>query len=769
MRTETVQKKQPTAPPSPKAPKTSPTFDLPAHFTAPIPPGWHKIDATTWSIPDAYFHDCEGVGPGAVIADGVPTKVWDYSGEWVPVPQEWSFLGVSSLLSAAKVMAKAKNTWKASLEGAPTATPLTNKPTIAPTLTPQDFEYAIKVAKDDGVAPGSKFFASGIEWYVGMYANHIIVPVKTGAFLGHSVDDVEAMAKQANTLYGSVGPAKGPKVLTVELIKSAMEYVAKEQITPGATFAYDGTVWWFMGTPKFPSAGGHFGVMPNHLDDFNILYHPAKALADQAWGLYGSLMEKPKKALTDEWLWPAFEYAEAQNIPPDGNFTYDGVSFGMMDYSLGGGVVADLSPVPETFTWLPGFSNLYAANQAVWKSYQAWKASKHPSTLHLTMGAFKQAILNAYHNGAAKGDVFMVGGHAWWWDPQNDVIIPNEPFAWNITVEDQLTWGKNAMLQWGSVLHPSQPIADALTKISDHGMLWKYETHTEANLFAMFEAWTKHMADSGETTFMFKGHKVFATNIYNGDTMPVYDQKASYPDGYTWNNANIVVWPIFQKWKASKVWEMPKPIEWIASVPKNQITSNTIDSTPAAKNFPKWGPSTAKFEHALQEALKTRLGPYATDSMVEAVTQDMLPVLRSYWEEVNDALVALKMTAAEQGTPVPSMMPGWKPPFGTDKIVPDTAVPKQAPTLGATKMDSATAIWKSNLSPYLKKQYTLKIEFGIACGALKEGTSLDTPYIDLWIMEVKKHSKKGTAAVGDAVAYNLATEAWNADLQGVKA
>lgn len=581
---------------------------------------------------------------------------------------------------------------------------------------------------------------------------------------------------------------------------------------------------------------------------------------------------------------PDSVFGFSQKMQPGAKFELDDISYTVWKHHYAGEYI--LVPVPTDFSFmatnLGSAASMMSAAKMKWQKNSVldegtgqWvpKPKKHFFLTHV-----KKAILYAAENGYVHGQQFTYGGQQWWIqsDPTATKAVgvyPTDLDYWEQpadTIKAKCTAGFST---WGSVLNPSPEVQQAVAEVKDDESLSKHETHTEANLFAMFDAWQQHKdaVDFDEDgNFTFKGNYVYADYSWHGHSFPIYDSKDSYPDETTWNNAGAVVLPIFQKWQemqqqpqkpsltqewlwgAFEQWKAdgskqadftydgikwmvgtyglssgtivdgPVPMKyshisdaptvlskandivhvaylawkaskqtgitfntppgitvnlasttnWTASIMNETVMPTYAVPQPPfpGQKFPKWGPATGKFEQALQQALKTRLGPYATDSMVKEVTKDMLPVLKEYWDEVNAALVSLKMTAAEQDTDVPTQMPGWTPSevqTKVEEVVPASPLKAESPTVGATKAESATAIWKSALSPYLKKQYQQRIDFGVAVGALPHGTGLDTPYIDLWIMAVKKHTKKGEPPMADA--YHTATNEWEKALKGIAA
>lgn len=485
-------------------------------------------------------------------------------------------------------------------------------------------------------------------------------------------------------------------------------------------------------------------------------------------------------------------------------FSLDGIDYKVWSYFYmpDGGPDGStmLVPVPIDYGFL-GVHSLAEAAEVMAKAKVKYEAALHSGevwdegtgqwvakTMHLSMFKFKKAILHAADAHLTPGTVFEHGGIEWFWSSLSNVIMPNDLALYSEHKGVIFNKAQAAMEQWGSVLDQSPKLAKYLDDFQpdEHEKAHDFAPMDEASLFEMF------LAAEGQTgVFMFKGHEVWPTmgNQDTGEKYPVWNLPESYAEGSTDAGAKAI-YPIWKKWKTIKILEAatgpaepkgswPPKIKYTMSagtdpnimlnalngVVSTNVNTDTFATAPPfpgpSGKLPKWGPATAHFENKLAEALKLRLGPYATDSMVAAVTKDMLPVLHAYWEEVNMALVALKMTAAEQDKDVPSSIPGWKPSEDQIKI---SAAEESAPA--AAKMEVATAaIWKSSLSPYLKKQYTLRIEFGIACGALPEGTTLETPYIDLWIMAVKKHTKKGEPPMFED--YLAATKAWQTALEGI--
>ncbi len=632
-------------------------------------------------------------------------------------------------------------------------------------------------------------------------------------------------------------------------------------------------------------------------------------------------------------LVPAGLFNHSKHLTTGTQFLHLHVQYQMWTVPYDGAAVT--VPVPAEFKFIS--SNVVKAALIMAEQQKQWQ-DKGQGKKHLTIAQYKHAIIYASKHGKKSGDKFTIDGDEWYWSMYSDMILPNETNKWDLPHAEQVEWGKTAIKQWGSILHPNadfeallddviendddlppmlkefnlfamfdaaaaSPTADYLqvlghqvwteymhegdtfpvwnhkeayggynTKkdyfnkapnglIHDAWKKWKAqqqieddglpESLKEATLFAMFEA-----AKGKTKNFEFQGNNVFTNWHYKGDTLPVYN----YPGAYTpkYNNAHTgaseAIYPVWKKWKAQQevkpsltdawLWKafahwksegepsnftydgvgwivmkyaithshMPKPSPvpnnptLIEGAPKNLYDANDIvwksyqnwalSGTPpiisgssgitsyngasgttaappfpgATKNLPKWGPATGKFEKRLEAALKKRLGPYATDSMVKAVKQDMLPVLHEYWTEVNDALVALKMTAAEQGKDVPSQMPGWvlkQPDFGLLDPEPVVKkVPESAVTIPSKIEHSTIGIWQSALSPYMKKTYSTKIEIAVAIGALPQGTSIDTPYIDLWLLFVGKHTKKGEPLSEDN--YLAATKEWDEALGGIE-
>lgn len=390
-----------------------------------------------------------------------------------------------------------------------------------------------------------------------------------------------------------------------------------------------------------------------------------------------------------------------------------------------------------------------------------------PKKSILALHTIKTAIVYASQHGLQPGDTFEVNGEQWYWEPDPGYIVPANPDEWQISAKMLHDKAKAAMYTWGSILHPSPAVAAAVEAVSDETATSNLAPMDEQSLFKMFEA-----AEGKTVLFMFMGHEVWPNqkNPTTGEKYPVWNLPDAYADGTT--DGSVAIYPIWKKWKAAK--QMATANNFTITVPLTSsgvvIANNTIIPAPPpfpgpSGKFPKWGPATAHFETKLAEALKLRLGPYATDSMVKEVVKDMLPVLHAYWEEVNSALVALKMTAAEQDTTVPTSIPGWTPTEAQKQVAMAEALHVEQPA--SAKMDPTIALWKAGLSPYLKKQYTQRIEFGIAVGALPAGTTLETPYIDLWVMAVKKHAKKGEPPMAED--YLAATKEWQQALEGVTA
>lgn len=398
-----------------------------------------------------------------------------------------------------------------------------------------------------------------------------------------------------------------------------------------------------------------------------------------------------------------------------------------------------------------------------------------PKKKHLWMGQFKYAILHASKHGLKPGNIFQCGGVQWYWNPSLGYIEPSDLDAWDASPKVLHNKAKVAMQQWGSILHPSPMVAAAVNEVvADAKGL------TDEWLWPAFDLWKANGEQEKDFTWDEVDFCVTKYVLPNGTLTP---KALPVPVHYDWmqdpglvlTEANNTVHESYQAWKASQQMFTNNYTITVNSGLVGTVNSGLVGSTftnttmappfpgPSGK-FPKWGPATGHFETKLAEALKLRLGPYATDSMVKEVVKDMLPVLHAYWDEVNSALVALKMTAAEQDTTVPSSIPGWAPTEAQKQIALAEALHAEP---ASTKVGTATALWKASLSPYLKKQYTQRINFGVACGALPHGTGLETPYIDLWVLAVKKHTKKGEPPMAED--YLAATKEWQQALEGVTA
>jgi hypothetical protein len=463
-----------------------------------------------------------------------------------------------------------------------------------------------------------------------------------------------------------------------------------------------------------------------------------------------------KPVLTMHGLKKAIFHAADIKVGPNGKFDFEGHTW--WAEHKGGKFIGVWPNVLKEWQMLP----LPLVEKKVYAAFSTWGSILNPVSLPdpaepvLNTELLHTVYQHVLDTGIDKGAVFDFDGHQWFYEG-HDGPMPNHMDDYNSV--QPWSWYHEKWTEFQATYVPTQ---------STQGL-------TDEWLWPAFDLWKANGCTTDDFSYDGVDWCVLKYSIGSGylSTTPTAapvpidptELQGAPSDLF---EANTIIWQSYLKWTLPSEDTANDTIqqvsggkfasEWIAATADGTLATYTTAAPPfPGTKFPKWGPATLKFEQALDAALKKRLGPYATDSMRNAVVEDMLPVLDDYWTEVNSALVALKMTAAEQGKDVPKSMPGWKP---GEKKVPDTAVPSDLPTIGHTKMETATAIWKSNLSPYLKKTYAAKIDTGVAMGLLPQGTGLDTPFIDLWIMSLKKHTKKGTPPTADQV--KAATDEWKA-------